>query len=196
VVDLVISQKYNPGINAINMGTATNERKTGIADTMTQISSRAFGAKSEIGLNRSEFAWMPASRRELWRSGGSGVTLDQVPLNAGQTVSGFVSMVINCVEKHLSNYKFNIQSLAIDLRMSRRQLFRKFKDFTGCTPNVFIRNARLERAAALLRNTRMTILEITYAVGFCDPKYFRAVFRNKYGMLPSVYAKQSSYGSL
>jgi AraC-like DNA-binding protein len=195
VVDLIISQKYNPGINAIHMGTATNDLKTGIADTMAHVSSQAFSPKSEIGLNRSEFAWMPALRRDLWRSGGRSVTLDQVSLNAGQTVSGFVKMVIISVEKHLSNYKFNIQSLAIDLRMSRRQLFRKFKDFTGCTPNVFIRNVRLERAAALLRNTRMTILEITYAVGLCDPKYFRALFRNKYGMLPSVYAKQSSYGS-
>jgi len=195
VVDLIISQKYNPGINAIHMGTATNDLKTGIADTLAHVSSQAFSPKSEIGLNRSEFAWMPASRRDLWRSGGRSVTLDQVSLNAGQTVSGFVKMVIISVEKHLSNYKFNIQSLAIDLRMSRRQLFRKFKDFTGCTPNVFIRNVRLERAAALLRNTRMTILEITYAVGLCDPKYFRALFRNKYGMLPSVYAKQSSYGS-
>jgi transcriptional regulator GlxA family with amidase domain len=80
--------------------------------------------------------------------------------------------------------------------MSRRQLFRKFKVLAGCTPNVFIRNLRLERAARLLRNTRMTVLEITCAVGFCDPKYFRAMFREKYGILPSIYAKQSSSGSI
>ena len=178
------------------MGTATNERKIDIANTMSDISPQAFTTNLVIQLNGLDYTRMPALCHEMSKGVEVGVVPDQVALKPGQTASGFVQMVINIIERHLSNYKFDIQALAVDLRMSRRQLFRKFKAFTGCTPNVFIRNVRLERAAELLRNTRLTVLEITYAVGFCDPKYFRAIFRNKYGMLPSVYAKQSSYGSV
>jgi AraC-like DNA-binding protein len=71
--------------------------------------------------------------------------------------------------------------------MSRRQLFRKLKGVAGCAPNVFIRNLRLKRAAQLLREPRMTVTEITYAVGFSDLKHFRAIFREHFGVLPGEY---------
>ena len=110
-----------------------------------------------------------------------------------RTNAGFLGMIMNVVEKHLANCEFNVQMLARDLRVSRRQLFRKFKTFIKCTPNAFIRDMRLKRAAQLLQDSKMTILEVTYAVGFCDPKYFRRVFREKFGMLPSAYAKQFDF---
>ena len=163
---------------------------------MTSSAPQAINANSGIQLNGKGFAWMPVSCGYIPGGNERGLVLDPVAVKAGRADAGFVQMVINVVEKHLSNYKFNIQTLAAGLGMSRRQLFRKFKAVVGCTPNFFIRNLRLQRAADLLRSTRMTVLEITYAVGFCDPKYFRAMFRGKYGVLPSVYAKQSSSGSI
>lgn len=150
--------------------------------------------QSAVKSSRFGYAWMPMSYHDFSEGNERGPGLDSMGAMAMQVDASFVGMVISVIEKHLSNYKFDIQTLARGLNMSRRQLFRKFKILAGCTPNVFIRNLRLERAAGLLRNTRMTVLEITYAVGFCDPKYFRAMFREKYGILPSVYAKQSSSG--
>jgi transcriptional regulator GlxA family with amidase domain len=140
------------------------------------------------------YAWMPMSYPDFSGGNQRGPGLDSMDAQAKQGYPNFIGMVIIVIEEHLSNYKFDIQTLARDLNMSRRQLFRKFKVLAGCTPNIFIRNLRLERAARLLWNTRMTVLEITYAVGFCDPKYFRGIFKEKYGILPSVYAKQSSSG--
>jgi AraC-like DNA-binding protein len=155
---------------------------------MTNSAPQAINAKSVIRLNGNEDAWMPVSCRNIHAGNERGLVLVPVAVKAGRADTGFVQMVINIVEKHLSNYKFNIQTLAVGLGMSRRQLFRKFKAIAGCTPNFFIRNLRLQHAADLLRSTRMTVLEITYVVGFCDPKYFRALFKRKYGVLPSVYA--------
>jgi len=98
--------------------------------------------------------------------------------------------VVEIVEKNLAEYEFDVESLAHQLALSRRQLFRKFKAVAGCTPNVFIRDIRLKRAAQLLRDSGMTVSEIIYAVGFSDPKYFRNIFRERFGVLPGEYNKQ------
>lgn len=131
-----------------------------------------------------------ASRPQFYKSFAPPFLPDPAVVALDRTNAGFLRMTMNVVEKHLANCEFNVGMLARDLRISRRQLFRKFQAFISRTPNAFIRDMRLNRAAQLLRDSQMTILEITYAVGFCDARYFRNVFREKFGMLPSVYAKQ------
>lgn len=99
----------------------------------------------------------------------------------------FLRKVVEIVEKNLADYEFDVEKLARHLAVSRRQLFRKFKALAGCTPNVFIRDIRLKRAAQLLRDSPLTVSEIIYAVGFSDPKYFRTIFRERFGVLPGEY---------
>jgi CheY-like chemotaxis protein/AraC-like DNA-binding protein len=99
----------------------------------------------------------------------------------------FLRRVVEIVEKNIADYEFDVEKLARHMAMSRRQLFRKFKAVAGCTPNVFVRDIRLKRAAQLLRESRLTVSEIIYAVGFSDPKYFRNIFRERFGVLPGEY---------
>lgn len=101
----------------------------------------------------------------------------------------FLRRVVEMVEKNLADHHFDMETLARQLGVSRRQLFRKFKALAGCTPNVFIRDIRLKCAAQLLRESRLTVAEIVYVVGFSDPKYFRTVFRERFGVLPGDYPK-------
>ncbi len=54
-----------------------------------------------------------------------------------------------------------------------------------------IRTMRLNRAAKLLKESQLTVTEITYAVGFSDLKHFREVFREQFGLLPGEYAEQT-----
>lgn len=110
-------------------------------------------------------------------------------LAANQMDAEFLRRVVSIVEKNLSDYEFDVKTLARHLAVSRRQLFRKFKAVAGCTPNAFIRDIRLKHAAQLLQETGLTVSEIIYAVGFSDPKYFRAVFRERFGVLPGEYGK-------
>jgi DNA-binding response OmpR family regulator len=103
----------------------------------------------------------------------------------------FVRRVREVVEQHLSDSRFNAEDLARNLALSRRQLFRKFKGLTGQTPHGFLRSMRLQRAAQLLTGSEMTVMQITFAVGFDDLKHFRSVFRQYFGVLPSQFAKAS-----
>jgi DNA-binding response OmpR family regulator len=104
----------------------------------------------------------------------------------------FLRRVRETVEQHLSDSRFNADDLARNLALSRRQLFRKFKGLTGLTPHTFLRSMRMERAAQLLKGSQMTIMQITFAVGFDDLKHFRTVFRQQFGLLPSEFAKTKS----
>ena len=112
-------------------------------------------------------------------------------LAANQLDAQFLRRTTDIVERHLADFEFDIAALAHNMAVSRRQLFRKLKAVTGCTPNVFIRTLRLKRAAQLLRESPMTVTEITYAVGFSDLKHFRNLFREQFGVLPGEYTRKS-----
>jgi len=100
--------------------------------------------------------------------------------------------LVATVDRHLSDFEFDVEALAKRMAMSRRQLFRKLKAVTGGTPHALIRAMRLKRAAQLLQESQMTITEVTYAVGFSDLKHFRTVFREQFGVLPGEYTKRAS----
>jgi len=54
----------------------------------------------------------------------------------------------------------------------------------------------LKRAEQLLKESQMTVTEITYAVGFSDLKHFRSVFQEQFGVLPGEYARKAHAGGI
>ncbi|UPZ14990.1 two-component regulator propeller domain-containing protein [Flavobacterium humidisoli] len=92
------------------------------------------------------------------------------------------------VEENISNEQFDIPFFCSELGVSRTMLFLKIKAWTNCTPNEFIHEIRLKRAAQLLEQNKLTVSEISYKVGFNNPKYFSKCFQKKYGETPSQYA--------
>jgi DNA-binding response OmpR family regulator len=124
---------------------------------------------------------------------GPETTLQPRGLAANQADAQFLRRAIEAVDRHLSDFEFDVEALAKQMAVSRRQLFRKLKAVTGGTPNALIRAMRLKRAAQLLQDSQMTITEITYAVGFSDLKHFRNVFREQFGVLPGEYTRQGDH---
>ncbi len=104
----------------------------------------------------------------------------------------FLSRVIQCIQDHLSESELNIQVLCKELHVSRMQLFRKVKSLTDKTPNRFIRQIRMQKAAQYLLTSDMNISEITFAVGFNDLHHFRKVFQDHFGKLPSDFKKSQA----
>ena len=113
-------------------------------------------------------------------------------LTANQADAQFLRRALEIVDRHLSDFEFDVEALAKKVAVSRRQLFRKLKAVTGGTPNALIRAMRLKRAAQLLKESQMTITEITYAVGFSDLKHFRSLFQEHFGVLPGEYARKAA----
>lgn len=135
-----------------------------------------------------------ASRRKLQEYFRQARTFQPQELATNHADAQFLRRVVDVVQANLSDYEFDVETLARKLSVSRRQLFRKFKAIANTTPNAFIRDIRLKRAAQLLRESNLTVSEIIYIVGFSDPKYFRTVFKEQFGVLPGEFTKQPDRG--
>lgn len=95
------------------------------------------------------------------------------------------------IENHIADTEFNVAKLVDEIGMSRPVLFRKLKALTDMSIIDLIRTTRLKKAASLLKQKKMTISEVSYAVGFTDSKYFSKAFRQQYGKTPSEYMTDS-----
>ena len=96
------------------------------------------------------------------------------------------------VEENISNDQFDIIAFSTELGISRTLLFTKIKAWTNFTPNEFIQEIRMKRAAQLLEKGSLNISEISYMVGFKNPKYFSKCFQKKFGLSPSAYIAKFS----
>jgi len=96
------------------------------------------------------------------------------------------------VEDNISNELFDIPFFCSELGVSRTMLFLKIKAWTNYTPNEFIHEIRLKRAAQLLEQNKLNVSEVSYKVGFNNPKYFSKCFQKRYGETPSQFADKFS----
>jgi len=69
-------------------------------------------------------------------------------------------------------------------------LTRTFRRFFGCTPGEYLRERRLERAAALLAEGRLPLSEIALESGFADQSHLTKAFKRAYGVTPSEYRRR------
>lgn len=94
------------------------------------------------------------------------------------------------VNTRMRNPNLNIDVIAAQFGMGRTNFYRKVRELMGMSPNDYLRKCRMERAAALLRSTDLTVNEVCAQVGIPDAQYFSRVFKGYYGMPPSAYREQ------
>ena len=106
----------------------------------------------------------------------------------------FIGMDVDFIEKlneyineNITNSQLDVETLCVNMAMSRMQLYRKIKMLTNYSPNEYVRVIRLRKAKELLTTTTLSITEICYMTGFSSPSYFAKCFKSFTGELPSAY---------
>jgi len=136
------------------------------------------------------------SRKELKQRYSS--EIDSSAVVSAETLSELEKRFLNnlsaIVETHLANPKLNVDDICKEIGISRVQLYRKVKALLDCSVNDYIMNRRLKKSKYLLQQD-ITINEIAYQTGFSSPTYFATLFKNKFGISPSIYKKQFNRGS-
>lgn len=105
-----------------------------------------------------------------------------------------IAQVLDYIHKHLCE-ALPIKILCKVGCMSRANLFRKFKKEVGLTPIEFINRERIRRAAEMLLQTPLTIVDIGYQVGFNSIGYFIRLFKKYMGVTPNRYRLQVAAAS-
>jgi transcriptional regulator GlxA family with amidase domain len=81
-----------------------------------------------------------------------------------------------------------LSELASIVGVSNRQLERLFENVLYTTPSKYYREIRLEKARYLLRQTDLSITEISVLCGFSSPTLFSRAYRRVYNVVPSKEA--------
>ena len=82
--------------------------------------------------------------------------------------------------------------LSYDLNVSENRLIASFKKEVGTTPNAYLTKIRMQKAAHLLINERMTVADVSNTVGISDSNYFVKLFKKEFGLTPTDYRKRRS----
>jgi AraC-like DNA-binding protein len=98
-----------------------------------------------------------------------------------------LALLFNKLEENWQNADFDVDDYCKAMAMSKSQLYRKTIALTGLSPNILLKDFRLEKAKQLMKKQRYNIAQITFDSGFTSPSYFTKCFKKKYGLLPMAY---------
>src|SRR4030042_2361750 len=99
----------------------------------------------------------------------------------------FLKQLMHVTEMNMSNSDFDVTGLVDAMHMSHTTILRKAKGLTGVSLVEFIKNHRIKKAALILQKEKLHIAEVSYMVGFTDPKYFTKCFVKEFGKTPTAY---------
>jgi len=88
--------------------------------------------------------------------------------------------------------EFSLERIAKEHRLSVSQLQRIFKAVYGQTMYQYLKQYRLEEAAAALQNSEVSVEEVAYLAGYQSASKFAEAFRTRFGVTPLSYRQKSN----
>ncbi len=107
----------------------------------------------------------------------------------------FIDQAESIILENVSNEQFGVSELAEAMNTSRSNLLRQIKKKTRLSASQFIRHVRIEKGMEILRQTSLTVSEVSYQVGFGSTSYFIKCFREYYGYPPGEVGRRGTVGT-
>jgi len=120
-----------------------------------------------------------------WREGGQAQFIDrQIPAPDHFSTAETREWALAHLDDELT-----VQRLARHAKMSARTFSRRFREETGQSPGVWVRNRRIDRARELLESQDLPVDEVARLSGLGSGGNLRHHLRRGMGMSPSSYRK-------
>ena len=103
-----------------------------------------------------------------------------------QIASERMKQMLRYIEEHFAE-EVTVAKIADSVALSESACLRSFRQFLGITPIQYLKQFRVEKAAELLRSTRLKTGEIGLECGFSDGSYFIRTFREIKHCTPREY---------
>jgi transcriptional regulator GlxA family with amidase domain len=107
--------------------------------------------------------------------------------------SDHADAVIRRAEDWLHNHfpdDIDLDRLAAEMALTPRTFLRRFKAAIGETPLAYLQRLRIDAAKRMLEEDRLTIQEVSLAVGYEDVAFFRDLFKRHAGLPPGAYRER------
>ena len=102
-----------------------------------------------------------------------------------------MKQMLRYVEEHYAE-ELTVEKIAGCVALSESACLRAFRQLLGTTPIQYVKQYRVEKAAELLRSTRLKTGEIGAECGFADGSYFIKTFREVKHCTPLEYRQRFS----
>lgn len=135
----------------------------------------------------------------------SGITLSRLPVLAelcnnsdrdrhacspsGEKENQQIGRVIIYIDEHLTE-ELSLEKLAEEVRLSKYQLIRRFREEEGVTPWKYLVEKRIEHAKELLQNG-VSPGQAAVESGFYDQSHMNRSFREETGLTPKEYREKN-----
>ena len=112
--------------------------------------------------------------------------LSQDKRSPGTLESRQLAHVLEYMNVHYKD-ALSLDKLAEEARVSRFHFVRLFKEKVGIPPHHYLIKIRMEAAAALLRDTDLSVMEIAFDCGYQSAAHFSAAFQKHFSQSPRLY---------
>lgn len=97
-----------------------------------------------------------------------------------------IATCMEYIETHITE-KIRLKDMAAEAGYTHYYLSSKFQKETGDTIAVYIQKRKVEYAKNLLKDSRLSIADVSQRLSFSSPSYFSSVFKKYTGMSPAAY---------
>ena len=95
------------------------------------------------------------------------------------------------IDENFSNPELSLQSVCNALAYNSKYLSAVFKKVFRVNFKSYLNTIRLNNACALIEKGFISVKDVSFLSGFSDPLYFSKVFKEKTGITPSQYIKNT-----
>ena len=108
----------------------------------------------------------------------------------GKLQDFYVREATSFIEQNFQN-DISVEDIAAFCNLNRSYFGKIFRDAVGKSPQEFLINYRMTKAAELLKLTELTIKDISNAVGYPSQLHFSRAFKNTFGISPREWRAQN-----
>lgn len=115
---------------------------------------------------------------------------DEQPEHGSKLREFYIHEALTYIEHNFQN-EITIEDIAGVCGLNRTYFGKIFKEALGKTPQEFLLNYRMLKAAELLKLTSLSIGDVGLAVGYANQMHFSRAFKNNYGISPREWRYQN-----
>lgn len=112
---------------------------------------------------------------------------------AKQAGANPVSAALTYIGEHYSE-PVTVNDMAEQVNLSPSSFSHLFREVTGRSPYQFLKEIRLDKARELLLDGRLSVTDVSRAVGYSSASHFIKEFRSRFGTTPRAYVDAQALG--